>query len=214
MKKIVFVFVVSVFLLQYTAYSQLPGTAWQQLLKLSRPEKCWVITHPFVAKKAWHYTRLARIVTDSVQKYPVLDGDANGGQVDAFRHAYWMALLTQNLNWRKAFSLGKAHEKGNYLDYKKHRTEDGTLPDKVAGDMDLWNNNTGINIGKEYNHISSDSLKTIVIDYILQGKMKIIRKNQNGQFLDAHFQIITSDSLKGKWENTKVLDSSDKKKSK
>ena len=200
--------VVFLVLLQNIVYGQQNKSAWYQFKKLSKPEKCWVISHPFVARKALHFTQIARKQTDSIQHNPMLDGDANGGGVDAFRHAYWMALLTQNIGWRKAYRLGKAHEKGNYLDYKKHRMEDGSLPDKAAGDMDIWNNNAGINISRNYCGISADSLKSIVIANILQGKMKVIRKNSMGEFLDIRFQLIPTDSLMGKWDNLKVLDNS------
>ena len=141
-----------------------------------------------------------------------MDGDANGGKVDAFRHAFWMTLLSQKMRWRKAYRLGKAHEKGNYLDYKKHCLEDGAFPDKVSSDMDLWNNNIGLQIGATNKGISSDSLKSIVIEHIRNGKMKIIKKNIQGQFLDINENIIESDSLKGKWENQKILINSDYKK--
>ncbi|MFZ4740807.1 MAG: hypothetical protein ACOYLE_06550, partial [Bacteroidales bacterium] len=97
----------------------------------------------------------------------------------------------------------------NYIDYKKHRKEDGTFPDKISSTMDLWNNDIGLEIGKINRNISSDSLKHIVIDYILSGKMKVIKKNKQGQFLDNNGNIIYNDSLKGKWENQKVLINSD-----
>jgi len=190
-------------------YSQQSTSSWCQFWKLSRPEKLWVVTHVLVAKKTWYYTQIAQRTTDSLQKFRLLDGDANGGQVDAFRHAYWMALLTQNIGWKKAYRLGKAHEKGNYIDFKNHKTEDGTYADKISCEMDLWNNNCGINIARFYNNISEDSLKSIVITHILTGKMKIIRKNQKGEFLDIQYKKISEESLKGKWFNQKVLDNSD-----
>src|ERR1700751_2546470 len=68
---------------------------------LSYPEKLWVIEHPFVAKKAFHCTQRARLVTDSLEKTGILK-DGNGGQLDAFRHAYWMALLVQKISPHKA----------------------------------------------------------------------------------------------------------------
>jgi len=119
-------------------------------------------------------------------------------------------MLSQHVSWRKARRLGNAHEKGNYLDYKKHRLEEGTLPDKISSDMDLWNNDVGLQIGKMNAKISSDSLKTIVIGYIRNGKMKIIKKGSLGEFLDINNKIIPADSLKGKWENQKVLINSNK----
>ncbi len=189
--------------------SQIKATVCQQYKKLSRPEKWWVIKHIFVAKKAWRITQYVRLQVDSIQRASVLDGDANGGEVDAFRHAFWMASLSQKMNWRKAYRLGEAHEKGNYLDYKKHRLEDGTFPDKVSSDMDLWNNNIGLQIGKKNRNIKSDSLRSIVIEYICNGKMKVIKKNRQGQFIDFEGTVLENDSLKGKWENRKTLVNSD-----
>ena len=210
LKKII-VFAFAFLILKSESKSQ---NRWQEYKQLSRPEKSWVIMHPFVAVKASRISRIARKTADSLKTSTVLDGDANGGQVDAFRHAYWMAMLCREIGWRKAHSLGKAHEKGNYLDYKKHRLEDGSLPDKPSCDMDLWNNNTGINISLKYGEITADSLKTLIIYYVLQGKMKVIRKTAKGEFLDKNFQKIPSDSLKARWENGKILDSSDKVKTK
>lgn len=188
-------------------------SSFKQFWNVSRYERCWAIKHIFVAKKAWNISQYVRQVTDSVAKSGILDGDINGGQVDAFRHAFWMAMLTQNMSYHKAFRLGVAHEKGNYLDYKKHRNEEGQLPDKISSDMDLCNNNIGIEIGREAKAqnpaISADSIKLIVIKYILNGKMKVIKKNKEGAFLDANDNIIKADSLVGKWENEKVLVSSD-----
>ena len=39
--------------------------------------------------------------------------------MDAFRHAYWMARLRQEIGKTAARSLGKAHEKENYQTFKK-----------------------------------------------------------------------------------------------
>jgi hypothetical protein len=209
LKKILSVVIFTFILQPFFVISQTKTSAWQQFKKLSCPEKCWVMKHIFVAKKAGRITQYVRLQTDSIQKTNILDGDANGGKVDAFRHAFWMASLAQKMKWRKAYRLGKAHEKGNYSDYKRHRKEDGTFPDKISSTMDLWNNDIGLEIGKTTRNSSSDSLKRIVIDYILSGKMKVIKKNKQGQFIDNNGNIIDNDSLKGKWENQKVLIDSD-----
>src|SRR5690242_2677899 len=129
---------------------------------LSAPEKWWVIWHPFVAKKAYRISLEARTVADSLRTSPVLDGDANGGQVDAFRHSYWMARLSQSMCWKKARSLGKAHEKGNYKSFKKGKMEEGTLPDSASGAMDLYNNKVGIEIGRSMPELPRDSIQRVV----------------------------------------------------
>ncbi|MBL4594774.1 MAG: hypothetical protein JKX68_13315, partial [Flavobacteriales bacterium] len=58
--------------------------------ELSPPEKCWVITHPFVAKKALKITEETRKVTETVMQEKLLKGTGNSGQIDAFRHTFWM----------------------------------------------------------------------------------------------------------------------------
>lgn len=178
---------------------------YQKFRKLSCPEKWWTITHPFIAKKASKITTEARNTTKKVLTDTILKGTGNGLQVDAFRHTYWMARLAQEINWRKTKRLGIAHEKGNKKDFKKHRYEDGSIPDKTSSDMDFFNNSVGIKLGKENRKISQEELKEIVIQVILQGKCKMIKMDDKGNFLDCNNQTISPEKLKGKWENEKCL---------
>ena len=178
----------------------------KQFKKLSCPEKWWVIWHPFVAKKAMKISQMARETTKIIQQQKLLRGSGNGDQVDAFRHTFWMANLTRQIGWRKAKKLGKAHEKGNYRDYRKHRKEDGTFPDKAGSEMDLYNNIVGILIG---NMKSDVELEDLVISFIEKGMCKIIKTDRAGNFLDCDGKIIPAENLKGKWKNEKCLVNSD-----
>lgn len=180
-------------------------SALKQFEKLSRPERCWVFFHPFVANKAWRLTKEVLILTDSINKTNLFDQDPSGGQVDAFRHTFWMAFLTQRISWRKVYKLGLAHEKGNYLEYRHNKTEDGNVPDKISSDMDFWNNNIGIRIGRANKKALKNELKNIVVASLISGEMRIIKKNKTGGFLDIYNKIIPSDSLKGFWLNDKCL---------
>lgn len=199
-----------IILLLHVAHIQAQKTSvFKSFFKLSRPEKCWVMRHPFIAKKAFIKTQDVLKITDSIAKTTVLDGDKNGGQVDAFRHAYWMALLSKHFGRHKALRLGRAHEKGNHIDYKKHRLEEGTHPDKVSSDMDLYNNIGGAALENDNKTATDKELQTLVINAIKAGKMKIIKKDSHGNFLDKDNTIIPADSLKGKWENGKCLINSD-----
>jgi hypothetical protein len=174
--------------------------------KISGPERWWVMSHPFIANK----TRKITIITDSVSNVMKadsrLDGDANGGQVDAFRHAFWMALLSQKICWRNAISLGNAHEKGNYKQFKKgEKDEESSLPDSVSGEMDKFNNQIGAGIGCRNKIIPIDSLVIIILNEVTAGKMKIISKNSRGDYLDCNGNVIESGLLKGKWNVPKCL---------
>lgn len=174
--------------------------------KISCPEKRWAIFHPFIAKKSYSLTKEALHITDSIKNTNCLDGDISGGQVDAFKHAYWMALLAQHIKYRKALKLGKAHEKGNHKSFKKNIKKGiQTSHDQKSSEMDLWNNEKGIEIGQEFKGNNLIIIQETIIDSILSGKMKIIRKNSSGQYLDCEGNVIPKDHLVGKWENEKCL---------
>ncbi len=178
--------------------------------KAGRPEKWWAVCHPFIAKKAVRLTLETSQVLDSLKAAGTLGNDLNGGQLDAFKHSYWMALLSQNIKWKKAWKLGKAHEKSNYLSFKKAlKKGENNCHDKAASDMDLWNNNKGIEIGKLNKFVDRLMLQQIILDSIQSGAMRIILKNEKGQFLNCHNNEILADSLVGKWENEKCLVTSD-----
>lgn len=175
---------------------------------LSGPKKSWVLLHALKAKKAYEISVEVTRIADSISKTNVLDGDGSGCQVDAFRHAYWMARLRQEIGKSAAKSLGKAHEKENYLMFKNQKLEDGIVPDEISSKMDLYNNNQGLLLISKNSDISKTGLIYRVINAIHEGKMKIIKKDANGNFLTCDGQIISTDSLKGKWKNNKCLVSS------
>ena len=139
-----FLLITSFFVQSLTVLAQ--NNALKSFKELSCPEKWWVIGHPFVAKKTLKVSQIARLKTDSIKENNILKGVGNGDQVDAFRHTYWMASLTQTIGQRKAKRLGIAHEKGNKRDFKKGNKEEGSLPDKISSEMDLFNNEVGLKI--------------------------------------------------------------------
>jgi hypothetical protein len=173
--------------------------------KLSSPKKWWVILHPFKAKRALIISNDVNKVSDSIRKTNLLDGDYAGGQVDAFRHAYWMARLTEEIGKSAARSLGKAHEKENYLMYKKRKLEEGIIPDEISSEMDLFNNEVGLTLTKKGNNTARKELINKVIKAVLEGKMKVVKKDKKGNFLTCEGELISTKSLKGKWKNNKCL---------
>lgn len=176
----------------------------RQFGKVSCPEKIWILTHPFCAKKTYKLTLVSLITTDSLLAHKALDADANGGQVDAFRHAFWMAILSSEIGEKRALKLGKAHEKGNYRDFKKGRIEDGALPDETSSEMDLWNNKIGAVIGVKKMNITLDQLRDTVIAYIHKGEMKIILKDSMKNPVDCN-NIPLQNFNEKKWNLGKCL---------
>ena len=190
------------FFLMINVFAQ---SSYQKFKNLSSPKKWWVILHPFKAKKALLISKDVNKVSDSIRKSNLLDKDHAGGQVDAFRHAYWMARLKEEIGASAAKSLGKAHEKENYLMYKKRRLEEGIVPDEISSEMDLFNNEVGLSLTIKGNKTPRKGLIYRVINAILEGKMKVIKKDKNGNFLTCNGDVIKAKSLQGKWKNTKCL---------
>lgn len=195
---------VAVLLLYFTLQAKAQSNT-KRFFELSGPIKTWVLLHPFVAKKAYKISQEVNRISDSIKKTNLLDGDASGGQVDAFRHAYWMARLKQEIGESAARSLGKAHEKENYLTFKNNKLEDGFVPDKISSEMDLWNNEQGLKLVSQDDKLPKNGLIFRIINAIHAGKMKIIKKDEKGNFLTCEGKVISASSLKGKWQNNKCL---------
>lgn len=180
-------------------------STFSKFRQLSRPEKWWVMTHPFVAKKGLSITRAALTVTDSLRTTGILGNDIAGGKLDAFKHSYWMATMTQGIGARRARKLGKAHEKGNKREFKARKLEEGILPDSVSSAMDLWNNEQGIALGRHYKKESLHNLRKALIISIEAGEMRVIRKDDKGNYLDCSGTPINMGLWRGKWGIPKCL---------
>ena len=197
-------------LIPYWATSQ--NRPVKSFFQLSTAEKGWTIVHPCVAMKAWKITQRVRYVTDSLGKMGVPDRDPSGGKLDAFRHTFWMATLSENIGVRRSLSLGRAHEKGNYRDFKRGRNEEGDMPDKTASEMDLYNNNVGSGIGEALKGTSEKVVVDSIIRAINQGTMRIILKDTLGRSCDSFFHPIPLEELRGRWVTPRVLVPSNPKK--
>lgn len=173
------------FLLLTFASPAKPGLA-KSFWKLSRPEKAWVIARPFKAKRAFMATMHARQITDSLFQLHLPDTFRHGGRLDAFRHSYWMAILTQRIGERASRKLGQCHEKGNKIQFRRGRSEDGFLQDATACEMDLYNNEAGIRLALQHRNANPDELTTICLDAIRSGLMRILLINAAGDYCDCN----------------------------
>jgi hypothetical protein len=171
----------------------------------SRFEFYWAIKHPLLVNKAYQATKLCLYLVDSIRLSKTIGIDEQGGQLDAFKHALWMALLVQKTDSLSALELGIAHEKGNYLQFKRKKTEDSICPDKAGSEMDLWNNNLGINIGLEQRQQNIQEIINNIIQAINNGELKIIKKDLQKNYLDENDQIILQNVDCLSWENNKTL---------
>jgi hypothetical protein len=172
---------------------------------LSKYENRWAIFHPIAACKIKNHQGEMYTVYNEVKKQNLLDSFENGGKLDAFRHAFAMAYFSKYVAIRKLRKLGVAHEKGNYLQFLKGKTEDGELPDSLSSVMDLKNNELGFSLAKEIKKLSSEEIKQKVIEQIQSGKAFIIKRNQGGLYLDCTGKIISRARMYTLWNIPKCL---------
>ncbi|MGD1848205.1 MAG: hypothetical protein ACFB10_22665 [Salibacteraceae bacterium] len=179
---------------------------WGQFKQLSWPEKRWVCWHPMAAAKAQKISQEARFRSDSLLNSPVLDGDGQGGRVDAYRHAWWMARLAQEIGPRKAISLGKAHEKANHRASRKGQS-DG-WHDRAAMEMDLKNNQAGAALVAKGEAITHQELHQRILEAIQSGELWILAKDAQGNYLDCAGKPIPQSAWQGQWITARCLQAS------
>ncbi len=179
---------------------------------LSRAEKWWAFKYPFAAKKAKKISvEVIEYCNALAQKDSFCGSDLNGGKLDAYRHTYWMARLCEVMKPRKAYSLGFAHEKGNRQYFKKHKEEDGVMPDSMMTVMDLVNNQIGIEVGTwlawnpSSGEYSIEKTRQVVMERLKTGDLRILLKDEDGNFRTCDKKKIDMNKYKGKWNVPKCL---------
>lgn len=148
-------------------------------------------------------------VVDTIKKSGLIGTDIAGGKMDAFKHAYWMASLSLELGKKKALALGRAHEKGNYLQYKKHTLEDSILPDSVSSEMDMRNNIVGAGFYGNCRTYRKNDVQAIILRKLNNGELSIIKKDSEGHYVYCDGTPINMSDWQGKWNIPKCLVASD-----
>ena len=108
---------------------------------------------------------------DNIPADRAREWQGNDGHRDAFRHAYWNALLVQQYGeqWTKAFAT--AHE---------------GLPGNTANReaMDLYNNEIGRSIGAANKNATPEQLANLVEQSLNQGKLVVVDRNGSLEWSD------------------------------
>jgi hypothetical protein len=183
--------------LQLTVSAQIPKT--------SIHEWTWALGHPFAALKVKKITKKCNKLIPQTNLNTHLDNYSNGGQLDAYRHTFYMAAYSQKVKPKKLRKLGQAHEKTNYRQFKKHKKEDGEIADSLSSVMDLKNNELGFKIGVENRNESLEALSVKVIEEIKKGNAFIMKRNSAGAYLDCEGNVIDLKEYKKVWNVPKCL---------
>lgn len=181
------------------------GTQECSVSNISREEKRWALRHPVAAVKVKRVAQRCDALYNRSQTRAQLDSFSSGGKLDAFRHAFYMAAFAQKIKPKKIRALGEAHEKTNYRQFLKSKTEEGEVPDSISTVMDLFNNDLGISIGSSLRKLTLLELQRTVIYEIDQGKALIIRRDRQGRFLRCDGSILKTDEFRRQWFVPKCL---------
>lgn len=178
--------------------------------KLSVPEQQWVKKHPLAAFRTHRIADTVRHEAQQRLKDADLDGDLNGGMVDAFKHTLWMALTAQKIGMEKALSLGEAHEEGNRLEYESDPARKKFHQDSIASRMDILNNIVGARIGAQNPDASQNRIIALVRQAVIDGKCWKTKKKDKNTYLDADGKAINIHDYDNQWAIPKVLVPSNK----
>tara|TARA_R110002049_G_scaffold120471_8_gene274907 strand:+ start:5532 stop:6149 length:618 start_codon:yes stop_codon:yes gene_type:complete len=195
----------SLLFLMFWSIFSVNGKQTVQLNQISCSVKWWAVFHPFVALKSMKISSKSRLLANSDSIKTIFGNDGNGGGLDAFRHTYWMASLSQEIGNKKALKLGIAHEKGNRKDFEKKRLEEGQLPDRISVDMDLHNNAVGVLLTQKNGVMTQEELIKRIYSLYSSGKLVVVKKDSSLNSLTIDGKIIPDGDWQGKWENDRVL---------
>lgn len=161
--------------------------------------------HPFAAIKVKHHLPEALKIYQEVKLSGTLDANESGGKLDAFRHVFSMAYLSQRIKVRKLRKLGIAHEKGNKRDFYKGRQEFGERADSLGCVMDLRNNDLGFEIGAQNQSVTKNELKALVIQEIKLGNAWYLKRNTKNEYVSCENVTIILENYSDKWFLPKCL---------
>ena len=172
------------------------GQSQKSKLIISRPEFFWALSHPFKVSRALSISKTALQITDSIETDSSLK-DRSGGQLDAFKHGLWMALLTQEIGRKAALKLGNAHEKANYLNYKRGRP----YSSHKHSVMDSLNNISGAK--RDNDSLTINQMIVDIIAGVKEGEFHILKKDKLGNYISCKGNEI--EILPYQWEQYECL---------
>ncbi len=181
------------------------GIFAQKFSDRSSYEKHWGFFHPFAALKVKKIYKQCLPYYNELKKTNALDVFENGGKLDAFRHAFFMAAFTQKIKVKKIRKLGIAHEKGNYKHFLNGINEQGELPDSLSSVMDLQNNELGLQVGSENKKKDLRDLRDLVTEEIKKGSAVYFKRNLNAKYQTCSGEIIELENYRSKWFIPKCL---------
>lgn len=134
--------------------------------RLNRAEKALVVVDPLTA-----YT-VARIAIHARNRAAALyPHSIESGPGDAFRHAYWNALMVKHVGWWAAKAWADAHEYG---------PSPTTLKKRMLRKMDFFNNKAGRDCTSSFDlWVTNEQLEDRVLTLLKSGDLRVIETERS-----------------------------------
>lgn len=132
--------------------------AYEMYNKLTQAERDFLWDHPLASMT--FKENADKAFAEAAKRFP--SNTLHNGEGDAFRHAYWNALMTKHESEALAKEFADAHE---------------TNPGQPAAEktMDLHNNEVGRQIGKDNPKATDEELADLVEKALKDGKLKKLK---------------------------------------
>lgn len=130
--------------------------------------------------------RFLDIRQDALHRSEIVFGGKGNpdGQADAFRHAYWNALMTQQYGEAWAAEYATSHERNPTSNH-------------IAVAMDLHNNEVGREIARANPNVTADQFAGLVEQAVRDGRMVVI--DPNDTLVPSGADVVTRDTTNNPW---------------
>lgn len=169
------------------------------------PEKAWALKHPFAAFKVKKIKAQCDFIYNSTSLRQQLDTFSNGGNLDAFRHVFFMLAFSQKVKVSALRRLGKAHEKKNRQDFLKSKMMQLDHPDSLGTIMDLENNELAFKLSSSHFSDSYEQLKEFILVEIKSGHAYIMKRDNKCNYLSCENEVIDLNLYLRRWSIPKCL---------
>lgn len=196
-KKIVFLFI---FIFYFAnSYSQ---DFKKIFIEINSKEKFFILSKPISSLRVKKITKQVNSVLWEKQKENFLDSNPWEGQVDAFRHIFLLYKLSSEIGIEKARRFSNIYESYNKRIF--YKTPNSGY-DEASEIMDKFNNELGIYLFMKLDKVSDEIIIEEIEKQILEGKARMIKKDEKGRSLDFENKIIEDSIWKKDWKNKREL---------
>jgi RHS repeat-associated protein len=145
--------------------------AIQAYRAINKWEKGFMFLHP---KATYNFYKAEEKASAATKRFYKDTWKSDGNSANAFKHAYWNALMVKANGYDLAYDYATAHEKGQHTELQKVA---------VAMAMDIYNNEIGRRIAIRNPKASDEELAKLIYAAVKRGEMKVMAVDKKGNYI-------------------------------